>query len=109
MSSREIAELTGKRHDHVTRYIEVMLAQLGLDAPNFGDNYIDSMNRVSKQYRLSKDLTLTLVTKYDTPRRHAVVRRWFRSFTHAARHSAPSIFSTYCHRRSLSTYLLYSP
>lgn len=36
MSSREIAELTGKRHDHVMRDVRSMLEQLEKDAPSFG-------------------------------------------------------------------------
>ncbi len=81
MTSREIAELTGKRHDHVLRDIEKMFSELDLTGPNFGvseylDSYQDSTGRTLKQYRLDRDLTMTLVTKYDTARRYAVVRRW---------------------------------
>lgn len=35
MSSREIAELTNKRHDHVMRDIEKMFAELNIHAPHF--------------------------------------------------------------------------
>lgn len=76
MSSREIAELTGKRHDNVVRDVEAMLTALKIEASKYLDSYKDATGRTLKQYRLEKDLTMTLVTKYDTPRRHAVVRRW---------------------------------
>ena len=56
MSSREIAKLTEKRHDHVVRDIIVMLDELELDAPSFGDIYFDNMNRPQTEsiiYQLS--------------------------------------------------------
>ena len=37
LNSLEIALMTGKRHDHIMRDIKNMLAQLEIDAPNFGD------------------------------------------------------------------------
>ncbi|EPB4209792.1 Rha family transcriptional regulator, partial [Yersinia enterocolitica] len=45
MSSREVAELTGKRHTDVKRDIEVMMAQLNEDVSKFAHTYLDSMNR----------------------------------------------------------------
>jgi len=45
MSSREIAELTGKRHDHVMRDIRTMLEELKLTGPSFGGSYKDSTGR----------------------------------------------------------------
>ena len=39
MTSREIAELTGQRHDHVMADIRKMLDELGLDAPEFSGTY----------------------------------------------------------------------
>lgn len=79
MTSREIAELTGKQHKHVLRDIEKMFKEI--DGSNFGpvdflDTYKDAKGETRKQYRLDRDLTMTLVTKYDTARRYAVVRRW---------------------------------
>lgn len=75
MSSREIAELTGKRHDHVMRDIRKMLEALGKDAPSFGAIYQDAYGREQQEYRLDRELTLTLVSGYDIPLRHRVVTR----------------------------------
>ncbi|XQW86054.1 Rha family transcriptional regulator [Thalassotalea piscium] len=64
MTSREIAELTGKQHKHVLRDIEAMFSQLSFesaDGSNFGpsdflDSYKHSIGRTLKQYRLDRDL-----------------------------------------------------
>ena len=44
MSSREIATLTGKKHYHVMRDIEVLAAQLEVDVSKFGGIYLDTQN-----------------------------------------------------------------
>lgn len=76
MSSKEIADLTGKRHDNVKRDIEVMLTQLNLDPLNFEDIFLDSMNREQKGYALDKDLSICLVSGYNVQLRMAIIRRW---------------------------------
>lgn len=48
MSSREIAELVGKRHDHVMRDIRAMLDGLGSTAPSFGGSYTDITDMLTK-------------------------------------------------------------
>lgn len=76
MSSREIAELTGKQHQHVRRDIEKMFAGLGEDPSNYGRIYSDSMNRQKAEYLLDRYHTEVLVTGYDVKRRAAVIKRW---------------------------------
>lgn len=76
MSSREIAELTGKQHFHVKRDIDVMLSELELDASKFGCIYQDGMNRQQTEYHLDRELTHTLITGYSIPLRNKVIRRW---------------------------------
>jgi len=75
MSSREIAELTGKRHDHVKRDVEKMLTELGEDIPKFGGIYLDSMNREQAEYLLDRDLTENLLLSYSAPLRRKVLAR----------------------------------
>ena len=75
MSSREIAELTGKRHDNVLADIRGMLAELKIDVLNFQGTYLDSMNREQVEFRLDRELTETLITGYSIPLRHKVIRR----------------------------------
>ncbi len=76
MSSREIAELTGKQHKNVTRDIESMLNELKLDALKFEHIYFDSMNREQREYRLDKDHTECLLTGYSAILRMRVIKRW---------------------------------
>lgn len=77
MSSREIAELTGKNHKDVIRDIRVMLDALEKDGADLrhAQEFKDSRD-YTKEFLLPKDLTLTLVTGYDVVRRHAINKRW---------------------------------
>lgn len=76
MSSREIAELTGKEHFHVMRDIREMLAALAEDESKFGGIYLDAYSREQACFNLPKDLTITLVAGYNVQMRHAIVKRW---------------------------------
>src|SRR5690554_5106140 len=75
MSTREIAELTGKAHKNVKRDAEHMLKELGRDALSFEHTYLDTMNRRQSEYWLDRELTETLVTGYSIPLRHKVIKR----------------------------------
>ena len=75
MSSREIAELTDKRHDHVMRDIRNMLSELKITDPKFGGTYLDGTGRSLPCFHLDRELTETLVTGYSIPLRHKVIRR----------------------------------
>lgn len=75
MTSREIAELTLKQHAHVMRDIRTMLSALGKDKSSFGSIFLDTHGRPQPEFRLDRELTLTLVSGYDIPLRHRVVTR----------------------------------
>lgn len=76
MSSREIAELCEKRHDHVMRDIKKMLDDLGEDAPKFGGVYSGGNGEERPCFDLPKDLTLTLVAGYNVVLRKRIIDRW---------------------------------
>ncbi|WP_312158881.1 phage antirepressor KilAC domain-containing protein [Acinetobacter sp.] len=76
MSSREIADLTEKRHPDVKRDCEVMFQGLGIDVRKFAHIYFDSMNRQQTEYLLDEELTMTLVTGYNIVLRNRVIKRW---------------------------------
>lgn len=78
MSSREIAELTGKRHDHVLRDIETLNDSYEkLTLPKVGvSSYKDSTGRTLKCYELNKIQTFDLMTGYSVELRIKVNRRW---------------------------------
>ncbi|GBQ23386.1 hypothetical protein AA103193_2400 [Tanticharoenia sakaeratensis NBRC 103193] len=83
MSSREIAELTGKEHKNVIRDIEGMIGALEKDGSNL-IHQANSMGYVrhkdargyTSSIDLTQDLTYNLVLGYDAARRLKVVRRW---------------------------------
>ncbi|PHM27813.1 Rha family transcriptional regulator [Xenorhabdus innexi] len=92
MSSREIAELTGKNHPHVCRDIRTMLSALyggdesdyirkpdlvyltnqGVDCVQY-----DQSNANAWEYRLNRRHTEILISGYDVQRRAAIIDRWF--------------------------------
>lgn len=92
MSSREIAKLTGKRHDHVCRDIRTILVALigGKDAdyirnPDLGYltnhhvtcNQYDDKSPNAWEYNITRRYTEILITGYDIKRRTAVIDRLY--------------------------------
>lgn len=76
MSSREIAELTGKRHPDVKRDIVNMLHDLVEVVSDFAHIYFDSMNREQTEYLLDRDHTDCLLTGYSAKARMLIIQRW---------------------------------
>jgi len=77
MSSREIATLTGKNHQHVRRDTKKMLGDLGLDETGYVQVWTDSQNgQQYEEFLLPQDLTYTLVAGYRSDLRLKIVRRW---------------------------------
>ncbi len=75
MSSREIAELTGKNHADVMRDIRNISNELGQSI--FAESsYINSQNKQQPEYLLNKENTLLLVSGYSVSLRQAIIRRW---------------------------------
>jgi phage antirepressor YoqD-like protein len=75
MSSRDVAELTEKRHPDVKRDVEVMLTQLNEDVSSFARIYTDSMNRDQTEYVLDRDHVECLLAGYSAVLRMKVIRR----------------------------------
>ncbi|EJJ4195530.1 Rha family transcriptional regulator [Salmonella enterica] len=78
MSSRQIAEYTGKKHFHVKRDIQNMLEALGEDESKFGCIFFDQYGREQIEYHLNEELTITLVTGYNVVMRNTVIKEWQR-------------------------------
>lgn len=84
MSSLEIAEITGKRHDRVLKDTRKMLEELGLigvvkiDASSsfVETSYQNSQNKAQPMVILDKELTFTLIAGYSVKLRHLIVKRW---------------------------------
>jgi phage regulator Rha-like protein len=80
MSSREIAELTGKAVGHVNRDIEKMISYLeasGIDDPELDHVVIERDSRMyALEIHLPKELSITLVSGYSVVMRRAIIKRW---------------------------------
>jgi phage regulator Rha-like protein len=76
MSSKEIADLTGKRHDHVLTDIRNMFEQLKIDSTEFSGQYKDSTGRLLPCFNLDKELSTCLVSGYNVQLRMAIIKRW---------------------------------
>jgi phage regulator Rha-like protein len=81
MTSREIAELTGKDHSHVLRDIRALCDSLK-DDPSL-DHELGQQVTFETDARgymslatMQKDFTLTLLTGYDHKARFKVIKRW---------------------------------
>lgn len=78
MSTREIAELTGKRHDNVMADAKAMLEELGGGVLNFRDTpYTHQQNgQTYREYLLPKRESLILVSGYSVSMRARIIDRW---------------------------------
>ena len=74
MSSREIAELTGKKHSHVKRDIDKMCAEI--NHPELEGSTFEYRGNWYTQYHLDKELTLCLISGYSAKLRMAIIRKW---------------------------------
>ena len=78
MSSREIAELTGKTHKNVIRDIRTMIEQLE-DGSNLSHEVFQQVTDsrgYASEYLLTKNQTLLLMTGYSVPLRQKLINRW---------------------------------
>ena len=88
MSSREIAELTGKQISHVHRDFKTMMNDLGVTdngvlttsgaSSKYGsafDYELDAQGRIAL-INLNQELTLTLVSGYSAKLRNSIIKRW---------------------------------
>ena len=76
MTSREIAELTGKQHKDVLYDIRKMLEELEVHSADFSAEYKDSTGRTLPAFTLPKRETYILITGYSVTMRAKIIDRW---------------------------------
>lgn len=107
MSSREIANLTEKNHQHIMRDIRRMLEDLGeeIGASKFGRTsseaptvqgfkesvYLDVQGKERPEILLNFELTMTLVAGYNVVLRNRIIKRWQELEKAAAKPSEPDL------------------
>jgi hypothetical protein len=87
MSSREIAELTGKNHADVMRDIRTMLEQLEVGASSFAGSYMSEQNKSLPLFNLPKRECLILVSGYSVRLRAKIIDRWQELEPRATQHT----------------------
>lgn len=76
MSSLQIAEITGKKHQHVLRDIRNLIEQ-GCNETNFGlVEYADAKGEKRPCYQLTKTGCLILASGYNALLREKIINRW---------------------------------
>ena len=96
MTSREIAELTGKDHKNVIRDIRTMLDELEKDGSDLIHPQEDKdLRGYTTCFHLNRELTETLLTGYSASARLKVIRRWheLEEQVHRAQHVIPQSLS----------------
>ena len=78
MTSREIAELTGKSHSHVLRDIDNLINTLepGLVSGYKSTTYVSADGRTLRQFEMDRDSTICLISGYDPNSRMRIIKRW---------------------------------
>lgn len=76
MSSKEIAELTGKEHSHVMRDIRNLQDQIGGETIFGLSSYLSEQGKELPMYSLDKKQTLLLVSGYNALLRLKIINRW---------------------------------
>lgn len=78
MTSREIAEITGKTHDKILRDIRDEISKIGIERGQtiFGESYyINEQNKRQPMYNLTKEGVLQLAARYDAVVRFKLIER----------------------------------
>lgn len=98
MTSKEIAELTGKRHDNVIRDIRKMISDLDSSLDALKTEFFEEINnlglKVKREYFvLNKEQSLTLVSGYSVKMRSAIIKRWLELEESASKSNLPTSFA----------------
>jgi anti-repressor protein len=76
MTSREISELVGSRHDHVKTSVDRLAASGLISSPPLRDSYKDSTGRMATQYLVGKRDSYVIVAQLSPSFTAALVDRW---------------------------------
>ena len=91
MTSREIAELTGKEHKNVLADARKMLAEIG--SAEKSANLPDAYGRPQPVLLLDKEQSLCLVSGYSAPMRMAIIKRWQELEAQKPAHPIPQTYA----------------